>query len=142
MGDISGAGSVVTLAIPTLFNVPQQIQGFASDDVFDFDEIESVETLMGVDGVLSAGFVWKPQAQSITLQADSPSNAIFDQWYAYQKGGISSYPANGVVIVPSIGLKLILSNGFLTRYKIPGAKKLITPRRYGITWNDAQPVPV
>lgn len=141
MGDITGATAVLTLAIVGLFNTPQQIQGFAADDIYDLDEIESIETLMGVDGILSGGFVWKPQMQTIMLQADSPSNDMFDVWYNQQKAARATYIANGVLSLPAIGLKFVQTNGFLTRYKLPGAKKLVQPRRYGITWNDviAQP---
>lgn len=141
MGDLTGANAVVMLAIPPLFTTPQQLQGFAADDVYDLDEIESIETLMGVDGILSGGFVWKPQQQSITLQADSASNAIFDNWYAQQKAGTRTYVANGIVIIPALGLKFIQTNGFLSGYKLPGVKKLVTQRRYRITWNDVSPAP-
>jgi hypothetical protein len=84
MSTLTGANAVLMLTIPPLFTTPQQIQGFAADDVYDLDEIESVETLMGVDGILSGGFVWKSQPQTIMLQADSPSNAVFDTWYSQQ----------------------------------------------------------
>lgn len=141
MADITGATAVLTIVIPPIFPVPQQIQGFSADDVYDLDEIESVETLMGVDGILSGGFVWKPQAQTIMLQADSPANAIFDTWYQQQKAGQTTYVATGILVLPAIGLKFIQTVGYLTRYKLPGAKKLIQPRRYGITWQDVAPAP-
>jgi len=139
--DIGASNANLTITIPPLFTVPQQIQGFAADDVYDLDEIESVETLMGVDGVLSGGFVWKPQQQSITLQADSASNAIFDQWWTAMVAAKTTYVAAGVLTLPQIGLKFIQTTGYLTRYKLPGAKKLIQPRRYEITWNLVVPAP-
>lgn len=141
MGDITGANAVLMLSIPPLFTVPQQLQGFAADDVYDLDEIESVETLMGVDGVLSGGWVWKPQTQRIMLQADSASNAVFDNWYAQQKAGQRTYLASGIVMIPSLGLKFIQTNGFLSGYKLPGVKKVVGPRPYRITWNDVSPAP-
>lgn len=139
--DISGATANLTLTILPLFPVPQQIQGFAADDVYDLDEIESVETLMGVDGVLSGGFVWKPQQQTIMLQANSASNAVMDTWWASMVAAKTTYTANGVITLPAIGLKFIQTTGYLTRYKLPGTKKLIQPRRYGITWNLVVPAP-
>lgn len=143
MGDLTAANAVLTLSQPILFPTPQQIQGFAADDVFDLDEIESIETLMGVDGVLSFGFVWKPQMQNIILQADSPSGPnFFDIVQLHQQSENSAYPLDGVIILPAIGMKIILTNGGLTGYKLPGAKKLIQPRRFRITWNLALPAPV
>jgi hypothetical protein len=142
MMDITGANASLQLTQATLFPVPQQIQGFAADDIYDLDEIESVETLMGVDGVLSGGFVWKPQSQSIMLQADSPSNAFFDAIQSQQIAANTTYVLNGVLTLPAIGLKFIQTTGYLTGYKLPGAKKLIQPRRYRIMWNLVLPAPV
>lgn len=139
--DITAANAKLTLSQAVLFPTPQQIQGFASDDVYDLDEIESVETLMGVDGTLSGGFVWKPQPQSIMLQADSTSAAFFDAVQTQQIAGATVYLLSGVLTLPAIGLKLIQTGGFLTRYKLPGAKKLIQPRRFQITWNLVVPAP-
>lgn len=139
--DITAANAVLMLSIPGLFAVPQQLQGFAADDVYDLDEIESVETLMGVDGRLSGGFVWKPQPQTITLQADSASNAVFDAWNENQKSGLRTYQANGVLILPSLGIKFVQTVGFLTNYKAPGAKRLVQQRRYRVTWQNVSPAP-
>jgi hypothetical protein len=139
--DIGGSTVIMMLTIPPLFTVPQQIQGFATDDVTDFDQIQSVETMMGVDGILSAGFVWVPQMQTIRLQADSPSCDVFDVWYAQQTAGQRTYAANGVMQIPSIQKKFVQTSGFLTQYKLPGVKKLVQPRTFGITWNLIVPAP-
>jgi hypothetical protein len=141
MSTLTGANAVLMLTIPPLFTTPQQLQGFVVDDVYDLDEIESVETLMGVDGILSGGFVWKSQPQTIMLQADSPSNAIFDTWYSQQVADLTTYVCNGIIILPSLGLKFIQTNGFLRGYKLPGVKKLTQPRRFRIEWNKVLPAP-
>lgn len=139
--DITAANAILMIAIPPIFPTPIQIQRFAMDDIYAFDEIESVETMMGVDGVLSGGFVFKPQAQTIMLMADSPSNDIFDTWSLQQIAGLTTYLATGILTLPAIGRKFIQTNGYLTRYQLPGAKKLLQPRRYGITWNLVAPAP-
>jgi len=141
MGDITAANASLVLALTPLFTAPQQIQGFAADNVYGLPAIESVETLMGVDGILSGGFVWKPQQQTIELQADSPSNAFFDIWYTQQVAGQTTYTVNGVLTIPALRLKLIQTLGFLTGYKLPDAKKLMQPRQFGITWNLVVPAP-
>jgi hypothetical protein len=142
MGDITSANSAILVSIPQLFPIPQQLQGFAADDIFDIPAIESVETLMGVDGVLSAGFVFKPLPMEVTLQADSALNGFFDQWWTQMQATLSTFAANGVIRLPAISTKFTLSNGFLTSYKpTPAAKKLLQPRRYMITWNTIAPAP-
>jgi hypothetical protein len=142
MGDISAANAILTFTIPILFPIPVKLQGFAPDDVFSMDDIELVETSMGVDGLLSGGFVWKEQPMGVSLQADSPSNAFFDNWMGNQKAAQRSYPANGVLSLPSIGMKMIMSVGFLGTYKLPDGKRTLTPRRYRLKWQQVTPFPL
>jgi hypothetical protein len=142
MASITSANAVVTLSVPPLFVVPQQLQGFAADDVFDVPEIKSVETLMGVDGKLSGGFVYVAIPQQITLQADSLSNDFFDTWWTQMQAAKDVYVALGMVTLRSIGTKFVMTNGFLTGYKpTPGAKKILQPRRFEITWESIVPSP-
>lgn len=139
--DITAANAILMLSVPGLFPIPVQIQQFAADDVYDLDEIESVETLMGVDGKLSGGFVWKAQPQSIVLQADSLSNTFFDTWQTNQISGRRTYIANGVLTIPNLNLKFIQTVGYLTNYKLPGAKRIMQPRRFRLTWQNVTPAP-
>jgi len=143
MPSLTGATAVIQLQIPGLYDQPQYLQGFAADDVFDTEAIQNVETLMGVDGVMSAGFVWVPKTMNIALQSDSPSNAVFDNWYSVQEAQTDVYFANAVVMLRALGQKWNLTKGVLQSYTpIPATKKLIQPRRYGILWNLMSPAPV
>lgn len=142
MGDISAANAILMFTVPGLFPVPVQVQGFGPDDVYSLDDIELVETSMGVDGILSGGFVWKEQPMGVTLQADSPSNSFFDNWMQNQMAALRSYPANGVLSLPSIGLKMIMTKGFLGTYKLPDGKRMLTPRRYRLKWEKVIPFPI
>ncbi len=140
MADITGANAVFTITIPTIFSIPQTLQGFAADDVFGTDPLESVETRMGVDGNLSAGFVFKELKMGVDLQADSSSNQIFDLWWAQMQAQRGTFVAQGVVILQALGTKWVLVNGFLTRYQpIPTVKKLVEPKRFEITWESVSP---
>jgi hypothetical protein len=140
MPSITGATAIVTIAIPNLFSTPQQLQGFATDDVFTTSELESAEVMMGVDGVLSAGFVYVPVEQHFALQADSASIALFDTWWATQQQVQDLYYAQGVTILKAIGKKWAMTRGVLRRYKpTPDAKKLLQPQRFMITWQSILP---
>lgn len=141
MGNITSADAVLTLAVQAIFPVPQQIQGFSTDDVYDIPTIKSVEALMGVDGVLSSGFVFTAMIQEIMLQADSASNAFFDTWWTQMQAAKIAYSANGLIKLPAISTKFVQTNGFLTGYKMPGAKRTLTARRYEITWQRIAPSP-
>jgi hypothetical protein len=142
MATITSANATLTLSQPTLFPAPVKMQQFAVDDVFDTENIRAVETLMGVDGVLSFGFVFVAVVQNIALQANSPSNSFFDVIYTQQQAALDVYPLNGTIILPAISTKFTLSNGALTGYKpTPDGKRTLTPRRFQITWNKIAPAP-
>lgn len=137
---LSGANATITLSQSTLFPTPQQIQGFAADDITDIESAKILEHLMGVDGVLSFGFVWAERMQEITLQADSVSNDFFDTINTQQEAVQDVYPLSGTIILPAIGLKFNLINGGLETYKpFPATKKILQPRKYRIVWNRVTP---
>lgn len=143
MGTVSAANAVLMLTINSLFPVPQQVQGFGPDDVFDIPTIKSVESLMGVDGVKSDGFVFTLIPQQITLQADSASNDIFDVWWTQMQAASDVYIASGIIRLPSIGQRYSLAQGSLTGYKpAPPAKRILQPRTFEITWGRFNPQPI
>lgn len=143
MSSITGATAAYQLAITDLYDSPQQLQGFAADDVFSTPPIQSIETLMGVDGKMSAGFVYVEVKQSISLQADSDSNQLFDQWWAAQQDAQDVFFANATVLLFALGQKWQMTRGVLSQYHpIPDVKKLIQPRKYEITWNYMSAAPV
>lgn len=142
MADIGSSNAVLMLSIATLFPIPQQLQGFGVDDIYDVPQIKSVETMMGVDGVLSAGFVYVQIVQHVTLQADSASNSIFDTWWTQMQAGQTTYAANGLIRLPAIATKFTQTKGFLTGYKpLPKGGKLLGPRTHEITWERVAPAP-
>lgn len=141
-GSITAANAIFQIFIPDVFPSPQQLQGFAADDIFDTESQEVVQTQMGVDGLLSAGFVYVETKQTITLQANSPSNDVFDQWNAAQQAALDAFPASAVVVLPALGQKWQLTRGFLTSFKpIPGAGKVLKPRAFTITWQNNSMAP-
>ncbi len=140
MASITSANSIVMISIASVYTTPQQLQGFAADDIFSTDTMEIAETMMGVDGRLSAGYVFVPVKWSISLQADSPSNAIFDNWRAAQVSAGDVYFASATVNLPSLGKTYDLVNGVLTSYPpIPDAGKTLKPRKFGLTWESVTP---
>lgn len=143
MASITSANAVFLLGIGTVFPVPQQLQGFATDDAFSTEAVDIAETKMGVDGILSAGFVFQPIKQSITLQADSLSIAMFDAWYAAQKAQRDVFFANAVIRLPSVSRSYTLINGVLSSYMpISDAKKTLDPQKYAITWESVVGAPL
>lgn len=139
---LTAANSVYMLSVVGLFITPQRLQGYAADAAFDTDSVESAETALGVDGILSAGWVPVAQTQTITLQADSGSNDMFDQWVQAQKAAKEVFRCNASISLPGTGRKYACVNGVLTGHMIvPGVKKILQPRTFRITWEDISPAP-
>jgi len=140
---LTAANAILLIGVVGLYDSPQQIQGFSTDDAFDVDAIEGAETMMGVDGRMSAGFVPRERKMSIVLQADSLSNDFFDNWARAQEVGRSLYWANGSIAIPANRKKYTLTNGILSSYKpLPGVKKVLQPRTHVITWEASSPAPM
>ena len=140
---ITSANAVITLSISGIFSAPQQLQGFSTDNIYEAGDQVVTETMMGVDGRLSGGFVFTPTQQTFTLQADSPSNGIFETWAAQQRSQKDAYYASGRTLLPSTGEEYICTRGFLISYPpMPTAAKVLQPRKYVIQWESVLAVPV
>lgn len=139
---ITASNAVVMLSILGLYNTPQQLQGFSADDVYNIAQIRSVETVMGVDGILSGGFVFSSVVQGITLQADSASNTLFDAWWLQMQASGDVFTAEGLIRLNSVATKFTQVKGFLTAYTpIASAKRILQPRTHEITWERVFPSP-
>jgi hypothetical protein len=120
-----------------LFPAPVQLQGYASDKAFTTEAINLAEIQMGVDGRMTAGYVFNPVPQTITLQADSPSKNIFTILVQSMKTAREIFYINGSISLPSTGEVFSLTRGILTNAKqIPDAQKVLQPVDYIITWES------
>lgn len=137
---ITAANSVYMLAISGLYPVPQRLQGYSADAAFDTDATELAEVQMGVDGHLSVGFTPNATHQTISLQADSASIDIFEQWASSNISGRTALIASGIVSIPSTGKKYTLSNGILMSFPLmPGVGRVLKPRVATLIWESVLP---
>lgn len=139
-GTITSANAVLMLSVTGLFNTPQQIQGFAAEDVYDTEDNEVAEVMFGVDGIMSAGLVYNPIRQKITLQADSPSQGFFEQVYIKERAIQDKYFFDGSILLRSTGKLYTMIHGVMSGYRpLPDAKKVLQPRPFTITWQNITP---
>jgi hypothetical protein len=139
---LTAANSVFTLSISGLFSIPQQLEGYSADDLLGMEELDAGQVVMGVDGNTVAGMVQVPTKQLVYLQADSPSNLLFEAWRTAELAAKQKYQALGVIQYPSVNRLYALTTGWLTKYPpIADAKKSLQPRRYEITWQQVLVAP-
>ncbi len=140
---LTGANSIITLAIPGLYPVPQALQGYETDDVSKIAPMKTSEVKTGVDGNLSVGYIYVPVVQTINLQGDSASCTLFDNWFMAQNAINEVYTAIGVIHLPSVQKSYILTKGVLTSYKpMSDVKKMLEGREFEITWQDISVAPL
>lgn len=140
MSTITAANSVFLLAVGGIFPVPQQLQGYAADAAFALDAVEPAETVMGVDGKMSAGYVPYMTIQTISIMPDSPSLSIFETWLAACNTAREVFFANATIILPAIGRKYTLTRGVLSGGKAaPDVKKVLSAIEYKVTWESVAP---
>lgn len=119
------------------------LEGYAADASFAMDSVQTAETVMGVDGKLSAGWTPRPYPQTITLQPDSPSRAIFDLIATSQDAARTIFRLNGVITLPGNQYTHVLSRGVLVGYTpIPAGQKVLQPMTFQIVWESSRPIPL
>lgn len=142
MATLTNANSVLMLAVAGVYPVAQSLQGFATDDMFSSPDVVPVETQMGVDGLLSAGFTPYPTEIEITFQADSPSLVIIDTWKAVQDTAREVFAANMTILISGTGQKFACTRGFMTSVSpMPSGKKILQPRKVKITFQSVTASP-
>jgi hypothetical protein len=126
-GSLTVANSVLAMTTEALFPQAQRLQGYGADDAFDFENVENGEYSMGIDGTLSAGFVFNEIPLGITLQADSPSLTLFEQIYQYEVSNRTKLSQALTITLPAVSKRYDLKGGFMRRYKAPSGKKILQP---------------
>lgn len=137
MSTITSANSSFALVVPGVYNSGTNIKGYATDDAFAIEDVERVEARMGIDGKASYGYKFELYQMDVTLQGDSPSYDVFNNWQTAMDATREVITASATIIIPSIGKKGIFTNGVMTRFKpLPDAKKTLQTTRFRLTWES------
>ena len=137
---ITGANSVFTISVAGLFPVPQQLRGYSAERAWETDGVDLAETQAGVDGRMTAGWVYNTVKQTISLQADSPSKDIFNTIVRAMNQAKDVYYIQGTIDLPSTGESFVLVRGVLKNVKmVPDFAKLLMPMDFVIEWERISP---
>lgn len=137
---ITSANANLTLVVPGLALGPSKIGGFSSDKAFATEALDFAEINMGVDGRMTAGYVFNPVKQTITLQADSPSRDFFKAIIQAMKTAREVFYISGSLAMPSTGEAFTMRRGILTNGKqLADAMKVLQPVDVVITWEGVDP---
>lgn len=143
MSTITAANSSFIITIPSVFPVPQILQGYAADDAFTQESFELVETRMGVDGLLSGGYTPSPKRLTVMLQPDSIALVVFDNWKANMEATKEASVASAVIALPSISRGYTFRKIFFTNSQgMPSAKKVLEPFPAILTYESLVVAPI
>ena len=137
---ITSANSVVSITVPGLFPTPVQLYGYSVEKAWDAPGVVVTESQIGVDGRKTGGVIFNPVKQSFSLQADSPSNAIFETIYSSQMAARDVYYIFATIELPSTGQVYICNKGTLEDYNpVASAGRVLNEREFSISWQNIQP---
>lgn len=140
---ITSADSTFIISSADVALLATALEGYAADAAFAMDNVDIAETVMGVDGKLSAGWIPRPYPQVITLQPDSPSRPIFDMIVATQDAKRTVYRLNGVITLPGNQYSHSFSRGVLKNYTpVPAGHKVLQPMTFQIVWESVLTIPL
>lgn len=140
---ITSADSTFVISSADFALAATALEGYAADASFAMDTADTAETSLGVDGKLSAGWVPRTYNQTITLQADSPSQAVFDAIVGAQDVSRNVFRLNGVITLPGNQRSYTLTRGVLKNYKpMPDGQRTLQPITFTIEWERVLPVPI
>lgn len=143
MADITSSNSTLFLGVTNFFTVPQQVAGFTTDDMYSMAAVDTKEVTIGADGILSAGYIPQIKILEITLQADSPSNSLFESVYAAEEAAKAPFFFFGNINQPAVSRNYTLTNGVMKNYSpMASAKKVLQPRKFEIHFQVAIGAPI
>ena len=140
-GSITSANASIVITCAKL-GIVHKVSGFQVDKAFSTENKVFVETVMGIDGKLSAGAVKNKTVFVISLMPDSQS---FDTFAEILKAGETLgdvLPVSIVISLPSVSKNYTMGKGFITAGKlIPDATKMLQGVDYTIEGEALDPTP-
>lgn len=128
---ITSANSVLTLTATTrgvqtglstslgayssILGIPVTLEGWAADNAFSTEAVESSIIVLGVDGKAHTGWVPYTVSFNISLMPDSDSQSFIDQLAMIERTMRESLSLSSVLAIPSTEKKYYLTNGVLSR---------------------------
>ena len=126
-GTLTSANAALAATVEALFPSAVRIQGFSADDAWDPEAVENGEYSYGIDGTLSAGFVFNEVPLALTLQADSPSISYMEQVWGYEFSNRTKLQWDLTITATALGRRYEYKQGYMRSYKAPAGKKILQP---------------
>lgn len=140
---LTTANSKILLNAP-VFPAPVELKQYSTDDIINQDDIEFAESRMGIDGIMSSGYVINSRVVNMTFESTSPSIDTFNLWINAMKTARDVLIAPAMrVSVPSLNATYVFTNGVIKSGKeMPDLKKTSQPITYTLEFESCTAVPL
>lgn len=133
------ANSTLVLTVEGLYPSGIVLSGYSADNVLENPAVENAELSMGIDGKLSAGYVFNPFPVTLMLQADSPSVKVLEDIWTRETSLRNKLVIGLTVATPANGKRGVFKNGFLTSYQPPSLQRTLQPASAVFTFGRYEP---
>lgn len=132
---ITSANATLTLTVQSLFDAPVILENWGADRAWEASSYSSTDSRMSIDGHLNVGFVHRPVEMSLTLEANSKSNKIFEVIEEFQKSTLTPAILGGELRLPGQNSKYTFEYGHVIGMTpLPGASSMLEARTYNLRW--------
>jgi len=137
--DITSATSSVSMLST---NGITDFEGYSADDIFTADSVDFVETRIGVDGKMSAGYV--PQIKTVTFNFEASSKSLPSllNLYAISEATRTPVFVTLTVFIPAISKKFICEGVMKGTKPMYDAKKTLEPMPIKFDFESIIPMPI
>ncbi|MEE8658522.1 Structural protein [Acetobacteraceae bacterium EV16G] len=137
---ITSADAIFTLTIQPLFSAPITLENWGTDRAWEVSSYAATDSRMSIDGYLNKGFQHRPVEMSLTLEANSPSNAVFEAIEEYQKAMTTVVILGGELRLPGLHRKYTFDDGHVIGMTpLPGGASMLEARTYNLRWRRIIP---
>lgn len=136
---LTTANSSLVMSVEGLYPSGVTLAGYATDNILEIPAVVNKELAMGIDGKLSAGWVPNPIPVTITLQADSPSLAVFEEIWTREQATRGGLTIGLTVATPANGKRGVFRRGYLTSYQPPNLQRTLQPGVAEFTFESYEP---
>ncbi len=128
---LTAANSKFSLSIPGIAIPLFTLSGYAADAAFVVESTEQTQSIIGVDGEASTGFVPALTTMTVTLAPTSNAIAAFEAWYNAQELAKEAFIARAAIDLPSMQRSYQIGHLALQQVqKVPGAQRILQPMTY------------
>ncbi|MDR3049427.1 MAG: hypothetical protein LBV16_06310 [Elusimicrobiota bacterium] len=137
--NITAANSSVSMSSPLGLT---KWEGYSADATFTTENVTFVETKIGVDGIMSAGYVPTIKTLTATFEASSDTIPKLDALIALCESSKTPVAVVLTFIIPAVSRKFIVNAVLTGGNPLFNATKTLEAKEYVFQFSESVPMPI